>query len=124
MAQADRSAEAARALRKRGGKWIKVQREAVGLTQRELALAVGLPYYSFVSSIEVGSGKPPPELYEAFARALHMEPKDFAWAMLRYYDPWVFKALGGIDAERSAMPDGAKVRSIGLGPRQVGRQVG
>lgn len=111
MAQTDRSSDAAKELRRRGGKWIKAKREAAGLTQRELALRAGLPYYSFVSSIEIGSGKPPPELYEAFARALGLSPKEFAWAMLRYYDPWVFKALGGAPEKDLPMPDGSKVRS-------------
>lgn len=38
-----------RALRKVGGKWLKEQREAVGLSQRDLASEVGLPYSTFIS---------------------------------------------------------------------------
>ena len=41
-----RRTEEIRALRKLGGQWLKKQRETVGLSQRELAKEVGLPYYT------------------------------------------------------------------------------
>jgi hypothetical protein len=40
-------------LRQEGGRWLRTRREELGLTQRDLALAIGADYYSFISQIDV-----------------------------------------------------------------------
>lgn len=103
-AQYDRSSGAAKALRKKGGTYLKQLREAAHLTQRELAMKVGLAYYTFISQIENGTGRPPPELYGAFADALGVDVRKFAVDMLKYYDPWTFKWLGGSPIDINVTP--------------------
>lgn len=94
-AQKERSSPEAKALRKRGGQYLRGIREAVGLTQRELANDVGLPYYTFISQIENGNGRPPPDLYQKWAEACGVDIAEFTWQMLKYYDPWVYQCLKG-----------------------------
>ncbi|HEY6467695.1 MAG TPA: helix-turn-helix transcriptional regulator, partial [Candidatus Acidoferrales bacterium] len=76
-----RRTEEIRALRKLGGQWLKKQRETVGLSQREFAKEVGLPYYTFMS----GTARIPQEHYEIWARALEIPVAGFAREMLKYY---------------------------------------
>ncbi|HBT68115.1 MAG TPA: XRE family transcriptional regulator, partial [Agrobacterium sp.] len=46
--QAQNKDEAA-ALRREAGLWLKEKREALGMSQRELAVKVGIEYYTFIS---------------------------------------------------------------------------
>jgi transcriptional regulator with XRE-family HTH domain len=87
-----------RELRLQAGAWLKVQRESSGLSQRELAEQVGSVYYTFVSQIESGRGRIPPERYEAWARALSIEPRSFAMKMLGFYEPVTYDLIFGRDA--------------------------
>ena len=95
-AQYDTKSEHAQKLRKRGGSWLKQQREAAELTQREIANKVGLAYYTFISQVENGVGRIPPDLYEAYADALELPLRDFARKMLEFYDPFTHRALFGV----------------------------
>jgi len=67
------------------------------MTQRELAERVGLRYYTFVSQIEGGHGRIPPDQYESWADALGMDHRDFASELVKYYDPCLHKMLFGGD---------------------------
>ncbi len=86
-------ANLARARRASAGRWLKQLREARGMTQRELAERVGLRYYTFVSQIESGNGRIPPDQMAAWAAALGVEPQSFAAELLRYYDPVTHRLL-------------------------------
>lgn len=97
-----RRTEEIRALRKLGGQWLKKQREAAGLSQRELAKEVGLPNYTFVSQVESGTARIPQEHYEIWARALKAPVAAFAREMLKYYDPIIFDLLFAAGASRSS----------------------
>ena len=57
-------------LRRQAGQWLKQLRESKGLSQRQLAQAVEVDYYTFISQIESGRGRIPPDRYELWARAL------------------------------------------------------
>ena len=46
-------------LRKQAGKWLRLRREKLGLSQRELAKRVKIDYYTFISQIEAGRGRVP-----------------------------------------------------------------
>ena len=83
------------ALRRECGVWLREKREAAGLSQRELANKVGFEYYTFISQIEGGRGRVPPERYEIYAIALELDPRDFVMTMMRYNDPISYEILFG-----------------------------
>lgn len=83
-------------LRRDAGKWLKELREKRNLTQRELAQLVGVEYYTFVSQLEVGRGRIPPDRYERWATALGIEPAEFVKELMRFYDPETYRLLFGL----------------------------
>jgi transcriptional regulator with XRE-family HTH domain len=74
-------------LRRHGGRWLKEKRESVGLSQRELAARVGADYYTFISQLETGRGRIPPDRYLLWAQALRMDAREFVRQLMRFYDP-------------------------------------
>lgn len=120
-AQKDASSETARELRRRGGQFLRQVRIDAGLTQLDIAKAIGTPYVSFISQLERGIGRPPPQSYGPYAEALGLDPVEFTTTMLRYYDPWVWKWLGGSPTLATGkggsrdplLTDGTKVAPIG-----------
>jgi transcriptional regulator with XRE-family HTH domain len=86
-------------LRKEAGLWLREKREAVGLSQRELAIKVGFEYYTFISQIESGRGRVPAERYERYAKAFRMSPRDFALTMLRFNDPHTYRMIFESDVQ-------------------------
>ena len=80
-------------LRREGGRWLKELREKAHLSQRQLVSAVGAEYYTFVSQLETGRGRIPPDRYEVWANALNVPPRDFVKELMRYYDPVTFGLL-------------------------------
>ena len=80
-------------LRREGGRWLKYLRERRGLSQRQMAALVGAEYYTFISQIEAGRGRIPPDRYLTWAQALDVEPKLFVRTLLRYYDPVTYRIL-------------------------------
>lgn len=79
--------------RREGGRWLKELRERAGLSQRELASLVKTDYYTFISQLENGRGRVPPDCYHAWAQALKIMPREFVKNILKYYDPVTFKIL-------------------------------
>ena len=88
-----RSAADVQDLRKEGGRWLKDLREAAGLSQRQLAAKVGADYYTFISQLETGRGRIPPDRYVDWAQALEVDPKVFVTGLMRYYDPITYSVL-------------------------------
>src|SRR5262249_19194658 len=82
-----------RELRREAGRWLRELREAQGLSQRGLADLVGAEYYTFVSQLESGRGRIPPDRYLVWARALGLEPRPFVCTLMRYYDPVTYAIL-------------------------------
>jgi transcriptional regulator with XRE-family HTH domain len=82
-----RSAADVQDLRREGGRWLKELREKAGLSQRDVAARVGADYYTFISQLETGRGRIPPDRYLQWAAALEVDPKDFVQELMRYYDP-------------------------------------
>jgi transcriptional regulator with XRE-family HTH domain len=80
-------------LRREGGRWLKEQRERAGLSQRRLAELVGAEYYTFISQLETGRGRIPPDRYLDWARALQIEPREFVKQIMRFYDPVTYAIL-------------------------------
>ncbi|MDX2102693.1 MAG: XRE family transcriptional regulator [Alphaproteobacteria bacterium] len=90
-----KAGEDGRRLRREAGQWLRDLRTARGLTQRQLADQVGVAYYTFVSQIEAGKGRVPPESYQVWADALGLPVADFVRTLLAYYDPFTHRALFG-----------------------------
>ena len=82
-------------LRKEAGRWLKDRREDAGLSQRQLAKYVGAEYYTFISQLEAGRGRVPPDRYRDWASALAISPREFVQTLLRFYDPITYELLFG-----------------------------
>ena len=85
----------ARKKRIEAGAYIKKLRLAHDpkLTQRALADKLNLSYYTFISQVETGTARVPPESQVAWTKALGIDPQGFAKKLLSYYDPHTHKAL-------------------------------
>ncbi|MGV6875122.1 helix-turn-helix domain-containing protein [Pseudochelatococcus sp. B33] len=118
-------------LRRLGGRWLKERRESAGLSQRQLAEILGVEYYTFISQIETGHGRIPPDRYEAWAGAIGLELADFVREILRYYDPVTFSILFGAPAQtagsgptRSTLVEDTRARdALASDNRQLQEQV-
>ena len=84
-----------RELRCMGGRWLKELREKRGLSQRGLASLVGAEYYTFISQLETGRGRIPPDHYLEWAAALDVPPAEFVREIMKYYDPVTYGILFG-----------------------------
>jgi transcriptional regulator with XRE-family HTH domain len=80
-------------LRRDAGQWLKHLREAQGLSQRDLAEMVGVEYYTFISQVESGRGRIPPDRYRAWADALGVPARELVMKLMRYYDPVTYRIL-------------------------------
>jgi transcriptional regulator with XRE-family HTH domain len=86
-------------LRRAGGQWLRELREQRGLSQRQLAKLVGAEYYTFISQLETGRGRVPPDRYRTWAAALGVDAAVFVRELLRFYDPVTFEILFGAAPE-------------------------
>lgn len=100
------------ALRRAGGRWLKALRTARGLSQRQMAREVGAEYYTFISQLENGRGRIPPDRYRSWAGALGLAPSTFVFNLMRYYDPVTFELLFDADGRFDADP--GRFREIDL----------
>jgi transcriptional regulator with XRE-family HTH domain len=82
-----------RDLRREGGRLLKRLREARGLSQRELCALVRGGTYTFISQLETGRGRIPPEKLRIWAEALGLTASNLAKLLLPYYDPEVYAIL-------------------------------
>lgn len=87
------SPEEAKEQRAALGCWLKELREHQGLSQRDLAAALDLDYYTFISQLENGRGKIPAHRYAEWAVALGQDPRSFVKTLLSYYEPATYKIL-------------------------------
>ena len=94
-------------LRQQAGKWLKSLREDRGLSQRQLAEKVQVDYYTFISQLEAGRGRIPPNRYVAWAEALDVPPSDFVRELMRFYDPVTHAILFGEPAEAATTGEAA-----------------
>jgi transcriptional regulator with XRE-family HTH domain len=94
-----RSSELTQKLRTQAGVWLRELREKRGLSQRELAARVGAEYYTFISQLETGRGRIPPDRYLAWAHALGIDKREFVRTLMSYYDPVTYGILFDSPAE-------------------------
>jgi transcriptional regulator with XRE-family HTH domain len=90
-----RSDKLTQKLRTEAGLWLRDLREKRGLTQREMAQRVGAEYYTFISQLENGRGRIPPDRYLVWAEALGVEPREFVLGLMSYYDPVTYQIIFG-----------------------------
>jgi transcriptional regulator with XRE-family HTH domain len=87
----------AKQLRKLAGDWLKLRRAHAELSQADLAIRLGLKYYTFISQVENGFSRVPTEMMGAWARELGLEPAAFAKHLLVYYEPELHRLLFGAE---------------------------
>lgn len=75
------------------GSLIKSARGRVGFTQKELADAIGLEYYTMISQIELGYVTVPPALWAPLANALRLDKEEWVLLCLSEVQPEVYSAL-------------------------------
>ncbi len=80
-------------LRRKAGQWLRLRREKLGLSQRDLARLVNIEYYTFISQIEAGRGRVPSDRLIFWARALEMDPREFAITLMQFYDPHTHRLI-------------------------------
>ena len=101
--------EEVQGLRREGGRFLKELREARGLSQRQLATLVGAEYYTFISQLETGRGRIPPDRYRAWAKALGIEVRQFVQTLMRFYDPLTYEILFGAETDVEPSPPPLRV---------------
>jgi len=84
-------------LRLGAGNWLRELRTRRGISQRGLAELVGTEYHTFISQLENGRGRIPPDRYLIWADALGVEPREFVRTLLSYYDPVTYGFLFDVD---------------------------
>ena len=89
-------------MRREGGRYLKELREARGLSQRQLASLVGAEYYTFISQLETGRGRVPPDRYRAWAEAFEVDVRIFVKQLMRFYDPLTYEILFSPESDSAA----------------------
>lgn len=97
-APSDYSKQQTEQLRVSVGQWLRDRRVERGLNQRQLAELAGFDYYTFISQLETGRGRVPAERYEGYAKALGVDPKEFAMKMLYAYENSTYRLLFPMEA--------------------------
>src|SRR5262245_60367211 len=103
-----RSAKLTRKLRSEAGRWLRELREKRGLSQRDLAQKVGAEYYTFISQLEHGRGRIPPDRYLLWADALAVVPREFVRGLMYFYDPVTYGIVFGETPELEVSAKSAK----------------
>lgn len=98
-----RSSKLTHKLRGQAGRWLRELREKRGLSQRELAQKVGAEYYTFISQLENGRGRIPPDRYLAWAKALGVDPPVFVRELMFHYDPVTYNIVFGHEPRKNVL---------------------
>jgi transcriptional regulator with XRE-family HTH domain len=112
-----RSSALTQKLRNQAGNWLRELREKRGLSQRELAARVGAEYYTFISQLETGRGRIPPDRYLIWAHALGVDRREFVRTLMSYYDPVTYSIL--FDQSAEGQQSGIDANGSSAAPRQV-----
>src|SRR5262245_26434762 len=103
-----RSSKLTRELRSKAGRWLRELREKRGLSQRDLAQKVGAEYYTFISQLEHGRGRIPPDRYLVWAHALGVDPREFVQGLMAHYDPVTYSIIFGRAPRLELVAKGSK----------------
>lgn len=72
---------------------LKDARQKEGYTQKALAEALGVEYYTMISQMELGYISIPPTLWVPIAQTLKMDESEWVLRCLREYQPELFQAI-------------------------------
>ncbi len=89
-------------------------RVRAGLSQDDVARAVGLKDHRSVSAIETGRRNVPPERQNAYAEAFGMDPADLVKQLMRYQNPWAYAVMFGTDAKLKQELESAQAHAESL----------
>ncbi|TXM61527.1 helix-turn-helix transcriptional regulator [Methylobacterium sp. WL120] len=110
------SASETQELRREAGKLLKHLREKAGHSQRTFSAEIGSPLYTFVSQVETGRGRVPPDQIRVWANAYGLEAREFLLMIMRFYDPETFSVLFESEPEiftGTAFPDLSATPEVG-----------
>jgi transcriptional regulator with XRE-family HTH domain len=107
-----RSDKLTQELRAQGGRWLRELREKRGMTQHQLAQKVGAEYRTFISQLEQGRGRIPPDSYLVWAEALGLEPREFVRTLMSFYDPVTHNVLCGGQWQQATPSLSQRVRRV------------
>jgi transcriptional regulator with XRE-family HTH domain len=88
-----RSNQSTRELRRKAGRRLRELREKRGLSQREMEQKVGAEHHTFISQLELGRGRIPPDRYLDWADALGVGAREFVCELMSYYDPVTYEII-------------------------------
>jgi ribosome-binding protein aMBF1 (putative translation factor) len=80
-------------LRRQAGHILAKYRHNAGLSQRDLAAKLKFKHYTFVSQVEGGACRLPPDLYAAWSKAVGISAHELVTAVFPLYDPMTAKFL-------------------------------
>ncbi len=80
-------------LRVQAGAWLRDLRTRRGMSQRQIAEAVGAPSTSFISRVEKGRSRLTPKQYRKWARALRVSQRTLVKTLMQHYDPITYEIL-------------------------------
>ncbi len=107
-----------KALRKQAGAWLKEQRERNGLSLREMAARLEIGYFTFISQLEAGRGRIPPDRYESWAAVLQIPIGEFVRTLMKYYDPETYRLLFDLNARADSGAAALTEPAAGRGPAE------
>ena len=81
------------------GSRLKARRTAEGFTQKALADALGLEYYTMISQMELGYISIPPAFWGPIADVLNMDRSDWILTCLDEISPEIYSALFGMKSK-------------------------
>jgi transcriptional regulator with XRE-family HTH domain len=96
---AGKAAPEAKQQRKLAGGWLKQRRADAGWSQADLAVRLGLKYYTLISQVENGFSRVPTEIVGAWASELGLERSAFARHLLLYYRSELHRLLFGAESK-------------------------
>ena len=97
----------AKRLRILAGRYVRDLRLNKDLTQGALSKLLDLDYASFISAVENGQSRVPPDAMKNWAIALGVDRREFAKELLKFYDPYMhWECFGdhGINEEGPNIP--------------------
>lgn len=80
-------------LRKEGGAWLRGLRQTAGISQRDLAKAVGVENHGLISQIESGRIRMAPELIAKWAEAVNYPAREFAIHLMKFNEPAIYQII-------------------------------
>lgn len=94
--------------------YVRNLRLDAGLTQAEVAEALGLRDKQMISAIETGRNNVPPARIVKMADILGVDQQEFAKVLLRYQHPWIYAILFGADTRLKA-----EIKAAGVSDREA-----